>query len=95
MTEPVLEIHGLTVRYGPRLAAWGVDLALGGGEILGLVGESGAGKSTVGRAVVRLLPDPGTVESGAIVFDLNPIALAWLPTALLAGLTGVLIGATR
>jgi lipopolysaccharide export system permease protein len=36
-----------------------------------------------------------TVESGAIVFNLNPIALAWLPTALLAGLTGVLIANTR
>ena len=66
MSPPVLEIQGLTVRYGARLAAWEIDLALGAGEVLGLVGESGAGKSTVGRAVVRLLPEPGRVESGAI-----------------------------
>ena len=64
MTAPVLEIQGLTVRYGARLATWAVDLALGAGEVLGLVGESGAGKSTVGRAVVRLLPEPGRMESG-------------------------------
>ncbi len=66
MTGPVLEIRGLTVRYGARLATWAVDLTLGAGEVLGLVGESGAGKSTVGRAVVRLLPEPGRIETGAI-----------------------------
>ena len=66
MNPPVLEIQGLTVRYGSRLATWEVDLALHAGEVLGLVGESGAGKSTIGRAVVRLLPEPGRVESGAI-----------------------------
>jgi len=62
----VLEVRDLTVRYGARLATWEVDLALHAGEVLGLVGESGAGKSTVGRAVVRLLPEPGHVETGAI-----------------------------
>ncbi len=66
MTTPTLEIRGLTVRYGPRLATWSVDIVLDAGEVLGLVGESGAGKSTVGRAVVRLLPEPGRVQAGAI-----------------------------
>jgi oligopeptide/dipeptide ABC transporter ATP-binding protein len=66
VNPPVLEIQGLTVRYGARLATWEVDLALHAGEVLGLVGESGAGKSTIGRAVVRLLPEPGRVENGAI-----------------------------
>jgi oligopeptide/dipeptide ABC transporter ATP-binding protein len=66
VTAPVLEIEGLTVRYGGRLAAWAVGLTLGPGEVLGLVGESGAGKSTVGRAVVGLLPEPGRVEAGAV-----------------------------
>jgi len=63
---PVLEVQDLTVRYGARLATWEVDLALDAGEVLGLVGESGAGKSTIGRAIVRLLPEPGRVETGAI-----------------------------
>jgi oligopeptide/dipeptide ABC transporter ATP-binding protein len=65
-SAPVLEIQALTVRYGARLATWSLDLALEAGEVLGLVGESGAGKSTVGRAVVRLLPEPGRIELGAI-----------------------------
>jgi oligopeptide/dipeptide ABC transporter ATP-binding protein len=65
-TTPVLDIEGLTVRYGPRLATWAVDLRVGAGQVLGLVGESGAGKSTVGRAVVRLLPESGRIEAGAV-----------------------------
>lgn len=68
MSDPLLEIRGLTVRYGPRLATWAVNLALRPGEVLGLVGESGAGKSTVGRAIVRLLPEPGRVEAGQLRF---------------------------
>jgi oligopeptide/dipeptide ABC transporter ATP-binding protein len=66
VTAPVLEVRGLTVGYGARLATWAVDLTLHAGEVLGLVGESGAGKSTVGRAVVGLLPEPGRIEAGAI-----------------------------
>jgi oligopeptide/dipeptide ABC transporter ATP-binding protein len=66
MSPRMLDIQGLTVRYGARVATWAVDLALDAGEVLGLVGESGAGKSTVGRAIVRLLPEPGRVEAGAI-----------------------------
>ncbi len=68
LTEPLLEIRGLTVRYGARLAVWAADLALRPGEVLGLVGESGAGKSTVGRSIVRLLPDSARIAAGAIRF---------------------------
>ena len=79
MSEPLLALRGLTVRYGPRLATWSVDLTVVAGEVLGVVGESGAGKSTVGRAVVRLLPDTGRVEAGEIRFDGR--ALLGLPAA--------------
>ncbi len=47
---------------------WGASFTLGEGEVLGLVGESGAGKSTVGRALPRVLPEPGRIVSGSIVF---------------------------
>ena len=46
-----------------------VDLAVGRGEIVGIVGESGAGKSTIGNAVMGLLDRPGRVTAGEIVFD--------------------------
>ena len=68
MTEPILRVSDLTVRYGRRLATRQVGLELAAGEVLGLVGESGAGKSTVGRAVVRMLPECARVEAGAIRF---------------------------
>ena len=64
--ERVLEVQGLTVRYGSRLATFGVDLDQAAGEVLGLVGESGAGKSSVARAVAGLLPEGGRVEAGRI-----------------------------
>jgi peptide/nickel transport system ATP-binding protein len=67
-TTPLLDIAGLTVRYGRRLAACAVDLALDPGEVLGLVGESGAGKSTIGRAVARVLPESARITGGAIRF---------------------------
>jgi peptide/nickel transport system ATP-binding protein len=72
----LLEVRGLTVRYGRRLATWAVDLTIRPGEVLGLVGESGAGKSTVGRTVVRLLPDSARLVAGTVRFkDRDLLAL--------------------
>ncbi len=70
--EPVLRIRDLRVAYatpeGMLQAVDGVDLDLAAGEALGLVGESGCGKSTMGRALLRLLP-PGAEMSGSVVLD--------------------------
>lgn len=59
---PFLEIKHLVVEYtsgGTVIhAVNGVNLALNKGETLGLVGETGAGKTTVAKAVLRILPDP-------------------------------------
>jgi len=64
----LLEVRDLTIRYARQLAVWEVGLTLGEREVLGLVGESGAGKSTIGRALLRLLPEPGEIASGSISF---------------------------
>jgi peptide/nickel transport system ATP-binding protein len=65
----ILEVHGLTVRYGTGdralTAVEGVDLAIRRGRTLGLVGESGCGKSTVARALVGLAP----VVAGRVTLD--------------------------
>ncbi|RJG41313.1 ABC transporter ATP-binding protein [Mesorhizobium sp. DCY119] len=67
---PLLEITGLKVEYpgrrGTFVAVQDIDLVVRRGEILGLVGESGAGKSTIGSAVMGLLDAPGRITAGHI-----------------------------
>ncbi len=70
-TPPILEIRNLRVEYplanGEILAAVdNVDLTIAPGEIHALVGESGAGKTTVGNALMGLLQAPGRIASGTI-----------------------------
>ncbi|MAS42206.1 MAG: ABC transporter ATP-binding protein [Rhodobacteraceae bacterium] len=72
MTD-LLEIEGLDVEFPTRRgtvkAARGVSLRVARGEVLGLVGESGAGKSTIGAAIIDLLEPPGRVAGGRIDFQ--------------------------
>jgi oligopeptide/dipeptide ABC transporter ATP-binding protein len=69
VSAPVLELSDVRVDYGRRgervRALDGVDLAVGRGEIVGLVGESGCGKSTLARAAVGLEP----LASGKVSFE--------------------------
>lgn len=69
----MLVIKDLTVAFDSRrgrlMAVKGVNLNLERGEILGVVGESGAGKSTVGAAVMGLLEQGGSVQGGQIIFE--------------------------
>jgi len=70
--EPLLEARGLTVEYATReqpvRAVDGVDLAIRPGEVLGLAGESGCGKSTVANALMQVLRPPARVSGGSILF---------------------------
>ncbi|MEV4365214.1 ABC transporter ATP-binding protein [Nonomuraea sp. NPDC049625] len=59
---PLLEVRGLTRRYGRTVAVDGADLVIRRGEVVGLVGESGSGKTTLARAVAGLAGrGPGTI----------------------------------
>ena len=70
MTSPLLSVRNLVVefptRHGPLTAINDVSFDLAPGEILGLVGESGAGKSLTGSAIIGLLDAPGRLVSGEI-----------------------------
>jgi peptide/nickel transport system ATP-binding protein len=86
MNEALLSIQNLRVAYphhsssGSRGAEWAVDdvsLTLNAGECIGLVGESGCGKSTIGRTLLRLLPSGSAIAgrfefTGQSVLDLSP-----------------------
>ena len=54
MSDPILTVEDLRVRYGDFEAVKGVSFALAKGEILGIVGESGSGKSTIARTLIGL-----------------------------------------
>ena len=64
----LLELRGLTVDYGSARAVDGIDLTVHEGEILGLAGESGCGKTTVANAVMQILRPPGRISGGSILF---------------------------
>jgi len=74
MANPLLEIQGLKTffftRKGIVKAVDGVDLSLNEGETLGLVGESGCGKSMTALSIMRLVPEPiGRIVEGSINFE--------------------------
>src|SRR5215203_2200450 len=67
--SPLLEIRDLTKRFGPIAAVDGVSLAIGAGEILGVLGENGAGKSTLLNMLAGMIrPDSGAIEIGGRQF---------------------------
>jgi oligopeptide/dipeptide ABC transporter ATP-binding protein len=74
MVEPCLSVRNLTVEFAveggaPARALESVSFELGRSEMLGLVGESGCGKSTTLMAVMRLLPASGRIVSGEAWFE--------------------------
>jgi peptide/nickel transport system ATP-binding protein len=72
--ETLVELRGLAVEYGAVRAVDGVDLTIGAGEIVGLAGESGCGKSTVANAVMQILRPPARIAAGSVLFRGEDIA---------------------
>ena len=65
MTDPYLQISGLSKRFGGVEALRDVPLSVRSGEIMGLVGENGAGKSTIVKILTGIhLPDSGEIVIG-------------------------------
>jgi len=87
MNHPLLEVKGLTKHYVSKKGLWedkkvvkavnGIDLTLYNGEVVSIVGESGCGKSTFGRCVLRLIePTAGSVNfEGKSLLDLDAKSL--------------------
>ena len=92
---PLLAVRDLNIvfdgRNGPLTALDGVSFEIAPGEILGVVGESGAGKSLTGTAVIGLLDPPGRIAGGSIHLSGNRIDN--LPPERMRKLRGRQIGA--
>lgn len=74
MNDILLDIRDLEVSYdtedGIVRAVNGIDLQVRRGKTLGIVGETGAGKTTTAKSILRLLPErTGNIRSGSIAFD--------------------------
>jgi ribose transport system ATP-binding protein len=69
-TEPRLQVKGIVKSFGTNRALKGVDLTVGDGEVVGLIGENGAGKSTILNIVSGVLP----YDSGSLRLDGQEIA---------------------
>ncbi|TGD98243.1 ABC transporter ATP-binding protein [Methylobacterium nonmethylotrophicum] len=73
MTQPVLSVRDLRVEFATRrgvlTALDGVSFEIARGEVLGVVGESGAGKSVTGSAVIGLIDPPGRIAGGEILLN--------------------------
>lgn len=84
--EVIIAIRDLTVEYhtdgGPTRAVDRVSLDVGRGEILGLVGESGCGKTTLGSALMRTINPPHRIAAGSIRFTGVGDVVALRPGAL-------------
>jgi oligopeptide/dipeptide ABC transporter ATP-binding protein len=69
----LLEVRDLRIEFGdqtsPLLAVRDVGFDINEGEVVGLVGGSGSGKSLTSRAIMRLIAYPGRISAGSIVFD--------------------------
>ena len=73
MSAPLLEVKNLRVEFptrrGTLLALDDINFEIAPGEVLGVVGESGAGKSLTGAAIIGLLEPPGRIAGGEIRLD--------------------------
>jgi peptide/nickel transport system ATP-binding protein len=95
MTHSLLQVNNLVVefpsRHGTLRALDNISFSIAPGEILGVVGESGAGKSLTGAAIIGLLEPPGRIASGEVL--LNGERIDNLPNAKMRHIRGRKIGA--
>jgi branched-chain amino acid transport system ATP-binding protein len=86
VTEPLLTVENLDVRYGSSRALFGVSLSVPAGSVLAVLGANGAGKSTLARSVSGLVPSTGGRVrfdgqdiTGAPAYRIRKLGLTYIP----------------
>jgi branched-chain amino acid transport system ATP-binding protein len=86
MTETLLAVEDLDVRYGPSQALFGVSLQVAPGSVTAVLGANGAGKSTLARTISGLVPSAagrvifdGTTISGRSTHHIRKLGLTYIP----------------
>jgi D-xylose transport system ATP-binding protein len=69
--KPILELHGVSKRFGAVQALYQVDFSVAPGEVMALVGDNGAGKSTLIKCIAGIHP----IDEGEIVFEGSPVSI--------------------
>ncbi|MGO4146383.1 dipeptide ABC transporter ATP-binding protein [Paenarthrobacter sp. YAF11_1] len=69
MSADLLTVEGLSIAYGPTAVVHDVSFSVAKGESLALIGESGSGKSTIAKAVLRLLPHGEATATGRVALN--------------------------
>ena len=72
MNEPLIEVKNLRVEFDVRAgvvkAVDGLTMTINRGKTLGVIGESGCGKSVTARAILNMIPKPGKITNGEIIY---------------------------
>jgi branched-chain amino acid transport system ATP-binding protein len=86
VTEPLLTVENLDVRYGSSRALFGVSMSVPAGSVLAVLGANGAGKSTLARSVSGLVPSTGGRVrfdgqdiTGAPAYRIRKLGLTYIP----------------
>jgi len=82
---PLLELEGVSKRFGPVQALDRVDFAVSAGEVVGLVGDNGAGKSTMVKAIAGI----NTIDDGVIRFEGEQVSISTPQDATALGIATV------
>ena len=68
MSKTLLRVENLQTRFNSAKAVNGVSFSIGEGKVLGIVGESGCGKSVTALSIMRLIEPPGEIVDGSVIF---------------------------
>lgn len=69
MKKPLLQLKNISIKYNDKLVVNDISFTIYQGEILGIIGESGSGKSTIIKSIIGILGEGGEIVDGSIIYE--------------------------